>query len=212
MTEKAFSKGEAISFGWLGTRKNLGFLILALVITIMMCLMPSILSSLTEKTNPALSLTHSLVAFILQIVMGMGIIKVALMIHDGEKPSLETLFSCVPLFFKYLAAELIYTLIVLSGLILFIVPGIIWGIQFSLFKFIIVDKRAGPVQALRLSSRMTRGHKKELLVFYVLLIGLIILGILALLAGALITLPVTMLAAVFVYRKLLLRAEGAGLS
>jgi uncharacterized membrane protein len=67
----------------------------------------------------------------------------------------------------------------------------------------VIDKNLEPVEAVKTSWRMTKGNVWNLF-FFGILLGLInILGFLCLIVGLFITVPLSMLATAFVYRKLL---------
>jgi uncharacterized membrane protein len=99
-------------------------------------------------------------------------------------------------------ASLLYGLIVLGGFILLIVPGIIWCLKFSQYKYFIVEKNAGPVEALKLSAQATDGAKWKLFSFGFVCLGINLLGLICLGVGVLFTAPLTMVAMAFIYRKL----------
>lgn len=143
----------------------------------------------------------------------MGLIKIALRIYDNKKCELADVFSdllsCLPLFFKYLSASIVYILIVLSGIILLIVPGIIWSIKFSFFSYFIVDKGLGPIEALKQSSVITNGVMRDLFLFWLLVSVINCVGLLAFFVGLFVTIPITMIAIGYVYRKLLYQTETA---
>jgi uncharacterized membrane protein len=91
----------------------------------------------------------------------------------------------------------------LGGLILLIIPGIIWAIKFSLCFYFVIDKGLGPIEALKASSRTTMGIKWQLFGFGILC-GLInFLGLLCLFIGGFATYPTVLVANVLVYRQLL---------
>ena len=69
------------------------------------------------------------------------------------------LFSYFPLFFKYLSGSILYELIIVGGMILLIIPDIIWRIKFQFFSCFIVDKGVGPIEALKRSSVITKDAK-----------------------------------------------------
>ncbi len=58
---------------------------------------------------------------------------------------------------------ILLSLIVISGLFLFIVPGIIWGLKFGFCLFALVDWRLTPLEAIRISGKITKGYKPQLL-------------------------------------------------
>jgi uncharacterized membrane protein len=97
-------------------------------------------------------------------------------------------------------------------MLLLIVPGIIWGIKFCFFDYFVVDKRLGPIEALKRSSAITRGVKWDLFVFFLMLTGINLLGAFCLLIGLFAAIPTTMVAQAFVYRRLLAQTEIAPVS
>jgi len=155
------------------------------------------------REQSALSFIVNLVFFIFNMIIAMGVIKIALKFHDGQKGKIADLFSCLNLFFKYLLGSIVYALIVLGGLILLIVPGIIWAIKFQFFSYFIVDKELGPIESLKQSAKITKGAKWTLLFFGLLAGSINLLGALLLLVGLFATVPTTMMAEAFIYRKLL---------
>jgi len=122
---------------------------------------------------------------------------------DNEKGRFADLFSQYPLFPQYIVGSILYGLIVFAGTILLIIPGIIWGIQFCFYDYFIVDKGLGPIEALKRSSAITKGVKWDLFAFFLILSGINLLGALCLLIGLFVTIPTTMVALAFVYRKLM---------
>lgn len=209
MATKKFSKGEAIRFGWNTMKSNLGFFIGLLIIVGLITVILYVPQWLMVKDAPDLASILSIVAVVLEIIIEMGMIKIALKFADNSKAELGDLFSCVPLIPKYLIASILYGLIVLGGMILVIIPAIIWGIKFHFFSYFIVDKGEGPIEALKRSSSITMGAKWDLFLFALLIIGINILGFLALVIGLFATIPTSMVAIAFVYRKLLAQAEVA---
>lgn len=209
MATKKFSKGEAIRFGWNTMKNNLGFFIGLLIIAGLITIILYVLQLLMEKDAPDLSLILSIVSVVLGVIIEMGMIKIALEFTDNSKAKLGDLFSCIPLLPKYMVASILYGLIVLGGMILLIIPAIIWGIKFHFFSYFIIDKGEGPIEALKRSSSITKGAKWDLFLFGLLIIGINILGLLALVIGLFATIPTSMVAIAFVYRKLSAQAEVA---
>ena len=202
MSTKKFSIKEALSFGWNIMKSNFWFFVGLLLIIWSVSLVYGLIDD-QIKEQTVLLLIVALVFFVLNIIIAMGAIKIALKFHDGQKGRIADLFSCFRLFSKYLLSSIIYGLIVLVGLILLIIPGIIWAIKFQFFGYFIVDKGLGPIESLKQSAKITKDTKWTLFLFG-LLSGLInLLGALLLLVGLFATVPTTMMAKAFVYRKLL---------
>lgn len=243
MTTQKFSKKEAIRFGWNTMKSNLGFFIGLLIVAGLLYTVPFIIAEKAWEANIFLGIISYIADFALTIVISIGLVKIALRFCDNEKGRFTDLFSQYRLFFKYLFGLILYSLIVWGGMLLLIIPGIIWGIKFWFFDYFIVDKKLGPIEALKKSSAITRGVKWDLFVFFLLLLGINLPGLLFLfigltgltgglfillfglitvgggvfflfissiligLIGLFATIPTTMVAAAFVYRKLLAQTE-----
>jgi uncharacterized membrane protein len=101
-----------------------------------------------------------------------------------------------------LGTGILYALIFIAGLILLIVPGIIWAVKFGLWPCFVVDKGLGPIQALKASSRTTRGVKWDLFGFGVICVIFTLAGLLCLIVGVFATYPTIIVAHALVYRQL----------
>lgn len=172
MENKGIYIGEVIKFGWKTMKDNLGFFIGLLLVSLLVGIVPLGISSFIIFSEGPIFIVVILylLFFIFSIIVSMGLIKVSLKFCDNEKGSIGDLFSSFPLFFKYLLSLILYILIVFAGAILLVFPAVIWGIKFSLFPYFIVEKGAGPLEALQLSSKTTMGAKWDLLGFQYVLI------------------------------------------
>ncbi len=133
-----------------------------------------------------------------------GTKKILLDIADEKKPEYESLFDKknFDILLNYVGASLLYGLIVFGGVLLLIIPGIIWGIQFSLVTYLVIEEKLGPIEALKRSSVLTKGHKGDLFTMNLALFGINILGFFALFIGLLWTIPTSYMAQTYAYRKL----------
>ena len=97
--------------------------------------------------------------FVFNLWLGIGqthfFLKVA---RDGQAP-LGELFAGRPYLGRVFLASILFMLIVVAGTILCYVPGIIFGLMFSQFFFLIVDRDVGVMESLRLSNEITNGNK-----------------------------------------------------
>ena len=90
-----------------------------------------------------------------------------------------------------------------------LIPGIYWAIKFQFFGYSVVDQGSDPILAMRRSARITKTVKWKLLWFGILLALINTLGIICLIVGLFATIPTTIVAYAFVYRKLLGQTESA---
>ena len=144
---------------------------------------------------------------IVGLFVEIGLVTFTLRAHDSiENVKVSDLWNPKP-FLYYLAAQILVGLSVMLGLILLIVPGIIVALAFMFSSYLVVDKHRGPIEAIKESMRTTKGHRMQLFLLVLAIIGINILGLLALVVGLLVSIPVSMLAIVHAYRKL---EHGAG--
>lgn len=204
--ERPFSSTEALRFGWATTRANLKpLLILGLVGAFLGLLSQSLTS---PGTNDGLRALMNLFVQVLQIALTMVWIRVALRLHDGQKLDWARPAELLGDFFTFLLTWVLYGLLVAVGLLLLIVPGVLWGLKFGFVGFLVVERKLDPIEAFRESSRLTRGVKGPLFVFALLFVGVNLLGVIALVVGLFVTVPTTVIAAAYVFRRLQARAAG----
>jgi len=205
--EKKFSKSESIRFGWEITKNNLGFFILLLLIAFPISAASSIIQKIFGDKVLTVNIISGALNLILSTIINIGLIRVALKFCDGQKARIADLFSAGKLFLPYLIGTILYLLIVFGGLILLIVPGVIWSFKFGFFGYFMVEKGLEPSEALRRSALITQGAKWDLFVFWLLLLLINLAGVAALFIGLFVTLPITIVANAFVYRTLLNRVK-----
>jgi len=197
-----FSKKEAINFGFKVAKENISFFLSVFVVWALLIIVSQALQfNLKLNKQLLLSFIFSLSMLVVNSIIAMGIINICLKFVDGKKPNLKDIIFTKNLF-NFILASIIRNIIIFAGFILFIIPGIIFSIKLQYSEYLIVDKKLDAVSSIKKSWEMTKGVKWNLFLFGVLL-GLInILGVLALLLGLLITVPLSLIANTYVYRKL----------
>jgi len=241
MSRKSFSYSGALGFGWRVMAANFWFFAGVWVVSFFVPYFVSFFVSLpgqilgqlagrSPKNIPPFPvyaiLTASLINFIVNIITGIGIIKITLSFCDGVKPRFSTLFTAWRgCFWRYIGAGLLYILIIVGTSMACILPFaflsnlrtpflalpiaivisillVTVSIKFSLWFYFVIDKGLGPINALKASNRATEGAKLSLFVFE-FVCGLIIsLGALCFLVGLFATVPMIMVTMALVYRQL----------
>jgi uncharacterized membrane protein len=131
-----------------------------------------------------------------------GVTVMFLKISRGKTVDYDEIFRHYHLIVPLMIIGILRTVAIVFGLILFIVPGIVFAVALSLSEYIAIDKKLGPIESLRKSYYATSGHRFKL--FFFLLISALfnLLGLFALGIGLLITIPITFFATLEVYKKL----------
>lgn len=198
-----FSIKEALSTAWSKLKANFALLIGAFFLWfLIVAILGYIANIISGDRHSLISGALNLAVSLISIVLAMGIIKIVLAVIDERRAHLSELFKSWGLLLPFVAAYFLVWLAITIGLILLIIPGIIWAIQFSFFAYFIIDKGLGPIAALRASSDLTQGKKWELLGFYAVLLLINCAGVLVFGIGVLISFPSTFLAQAYAYRRL----------
>ncbi len=208
MANITFSPREALRFGWNTTKVHWRFLAWAtLAVGLASSVPKAIAKKLKHADHDVLGFAVSVLGWILYVTFELGFIHASLKFASGLKGEFEDFFPTFQTFWRYFVASLLYGLIVIGGLVLLVIPGVIWAIKFQFYPYFILDKNMRPKEALKASARITSGVKWELFLFGLLLIGIVLLGALAFVVGLFFAVPTAMLAMSFVYRRLLERSE-----
>ncbi len=216
--KKTFSASEALRYGWELTKEHYLLIVGTALIPALIQWVPTIIRSVLQfsyHSADQLPVMLSLFLGVLGLICGVlssyasfGTTLIYLHLIGKEKTSLSDMFSPGgKLFLNYIIAAFISGFVTVVGLLLFIIPGIIFSIKFQYFALVILDKKLGAVEALKMSSKITDGVKMDLFAFGFLMLLVNLGGLLLLGVGLLATIPMTTLAHIYVYRKLLAQTE-----
>jgi uncharacterized membrane protein len=205
-----FSTGSAIRFGWETFKKRpwffVGSTVVILLASVLVDTFTGGIDAAVAGSPDAPSIIGTVINLALGTLISMGATAFYLAAHDNpDTVDLSSLWHPRP-FWKYLGASILLGLAVGLGFLLLIVPGIIFALMFMFTTFIVIDRELGPIEAMKESNRMARGHKWSLLGFMLVLVLINLLGVLALVVGLLVSIPVSSLAFAYAYRLLSGRA------
>src|SRR3972149_11496408 len=169
-SSKYFSKSEAINFGFETAKKNLFFYFSLFVICAFLILAYAVLQMILVSNFGILgSFITGVVNWVVTASITLGFVNIALKLIDKKKVEKKDLFfQDWGLVFMYIITNVIRQIIIIVGLILFIIPGIIFAIKLQFVDYLIVDKKMG-IDSLSKSWNMTKGVKWNLFLFWILL-------------------------------------------
>lgn len=202
MTNKNFSFGDAFGAGWAKLKEHWLFFVIAYT-TIF--LVSGIFGGLSDGPYKGIEPTSgllSLIGLLLRIWLNFNLLVITIRIFDGVKPEWRDLFVWREETISYVGASILYGLMVFIGCLFFIIPGLYLAVKYGFYGYLIADKRVGAFDALKMSGQVTDGVKWLVVGFGLSLIGVIILGAMALGVGLLVAIPIVSIALAFVYRSL----------
>jgi len=151
--------------------------------------------------SPFAALT-GILSLLLLFLLDMGFTAFFLKAHDDvEAVKLTDLWHPHP-YLHYLLVMVATSIIFVVGFMLLIVPGIIAVTVLFFVKYVTLEKNLSFTDTFRECARITKGHRLKLFGLMVVLICLNMLGFLCLGVGLLVSIPVSALSVIEVYRTL----------
>ena len=130
----------------------------------------------SDTAEIVIDIVSSLVGFAI-IPATVGICAYYLKFVRGEELSLDLLKKYYPFFIKLLLIDLLIFVFTLLWSLLFIIPGIIAAIGYSMSFFIAIDKEElDAMETVKESKRIMNGHKLDYFVLQLSFIGWILLA------------------------------------
>ncbi len=201
-----FSATDAIGYGWKGFTANIGPLVL---IGLVLFVASSLSSWLSRGFDSwFLTVIGSVLGAFISLVIGLGMIRAALAILDGGRPSVEQLVSTKDIG-PYIIASLLVALVVTVGLFLCVIPGLIAGFLLQFYGYAIIDRKtdsvttapeSSPTGAMRASFEVVAANVGPLILLAVLCFVVNVAGALLCGVGLLVSLPVTAIAIAYAWR------------
>jgi len=202
MRDKSLPTGTALRTGWSSFKEHWPFMVAMMLTYVALDVVSTFVFTAIAGDNTLVLNLLNIIYIVVVMVFTIGVVKEGLLILAGKKPTYANLFKHWNLFINYFIVNILYLALSLGGLLLLIFPGVIWALKFSLAPILVIDKKMKPIEALKESARLTMGAKWDLLGFYGVLVFVEVLGILLLLVGAIVTIPVAWIALLYGYRHL----------
>lgn len=178
--------GLAYSFGWDRMKKFFLDLFLITLIVGVVWIPYSIMQSLDGRHTPGGSILQIFgLAYLLLLMapINYGSAFVFLKAVRNEQFEVKDMFLVFEKnYINVVLANLLHWGIVSIGIFLFLVPGIVFACRLAFVKYLVLDRKLEPVEAVKESWRMTKGHAGKIfwmgfLAFPILIAGLICLGV-----------------------------------
>ena len=178
-----FSAGAALRFGWETFKRRPWFFIGS---TLIIMLVSGLIDAFARGIDAAISgsadepsLLGSVISLVGGTLINMGATAFYLAAHDNpDAVDLSALWHPRP-FLKFLGASILLMLAIVAGLILLIVPGIIFALMFMFTTFIVIDRDAGPIEAIGINPKASRmaGIRPSGLLLTVYILSAVLAGV-----------------------------------
>lgn len=108
---------------------------------------------------------------------------------------------------RFLLVTVLTSLLTMAGILLLVVPGVIWALKYGFASAFVLDEDLGVIESMRASAALTDGVKWQLFAQGFAFLGVILLGLLALFVGVFPAAMTVLLAWAWTYVDLRKQAE-----
>ena len=219
---ESYSVGNAVSYGWNKFKDNAGPLILITLLVVVGVAVVQLIGNLVsgafapETTyNPttgvlettggstALVLVAGLffgaLSFAVQVAVQAAVINGGLQLSRGQGINVGNAFAGIN-WGQAILTALLVGLGTFVGLLLCIIPGLIFAFLASYAMFFVVDRNMPAVEAIKASIDMVRNNVGPLLLFWLASLAITIVGACLCGVGLLVAIPVVILAQIYTFR------------
>ena len=220
--------GACIKRGFELTKRNFGTLILVglayagvvIVASILLNMIDSMLGlgqasqvELREGgftvTGESGSVMNGIVSNVLSIFLSLGLCRIGLNLISGKLAAPSQLFGEGDKLLRSIGASILFGICVTIGLVLLIVPGIYVMLRYGQFMYAIVDRDMGVMESFEYSSSITTNNRVNIFLLGLAAIAVMDAGLLALVVGLVVAIPVIYLSWVVAYRWMQYGARAA---
>ena len=222
-----YSATTAWGYGWTKFTQNLGQILVAVIVLVAVVLVVQIVGYAVGRAvacdpgvtitgsriesnscgglftaQNAVSLLFSLISWVLQMIIGAGIVRGAFEIMAGRQLDPKILLTPYRLG-EVVVASLITAILTFVGFVLCIIPGLLVLFFTSFTLYFLMDREdLGAVDAIRASVDFTRKHAGDVIVWFVLSFVTYVVGFCLCGIGLVAAVPVIVIGTAYTYRKL----------
>jgi uncharacterized membrane protein len=195
-----FTISETVTYGWTATFRNFGPLMLVSLVVFVGNALAILIGEV--NTTAGFEIAFNLIAILIDVLLILGLIRASLDVVQGRRPSLGEVFrpeGAGP----YLVASVCYLVGVNLGLVVFVVPGVIFGLIFQFYGYVIAEHPdISATTALRRSAEITKGARLRLLGLALVLLFVNLTGAVICIVGLVVTYAITATTLAHTYRTL----------
>lgn len=202
--ERPFHIAKALEFGWdVLSRRWLPLVVWALIL-----LTPHLMVNVAMGIFSYFAADHKPPALLQFFNLGVQLItfllytRVVLLCIDDEPAGPGDVFAAFKYIIPFAVSGLIFSLLLFPAFLLLIIPGIYLMISLGFYSFYVLDQDMGPIESLKRSWAVTRGHMKDLTFFYFVLCMVVFGGLICFMVGVIPASIVSSVAMARVYRQL----------
>ncbi len=191
-----------LNHAWQIWQQNLGLLVgmtlVAGVISNVVTYLFAIPQFALEQNNEhemaqLIAILGNIISNLVQIFLGIGEAQIVLKLARRQPAQFTDLFGGGSVFLPVLGGAILMGLAVGFGLLLLIVPGVILALMWWPTYYLLVEKKTGVFESFSVAAKISQGNWGNAFLLWLLSIGILLLGCLALCIGLLFAAPLVAL-------------------
>jgi uncharacterized membrane protein len=199
--ETKFVISDVIKSSWQALKSQIWILVGLLIGFVIISLLLSLLAIPFMTSLPG-NIGVQVCSVVISLIFGLGYVKNLFQALDGEEPQFSAYGQQASKILTYFIANILFSVIVLIGLFLFIIPGFYLGLRLQFFSACIVEENAGILDSLKRSWEITDKQVFPLFLLFLAMIGIMIVGVILLGIGIFIASPLAYMIYCYTFRKL----------
>jgi uncharacterized membrane protein/DNA-directed RNA polymerase subunit RPC12/RpoP len=184
--------GSIMNYSWAVWKENLGLLIGAMVVVMIIggavSGVSEVFFNIIAKTDlrrliPVIALASMLVQTCVNTFLTVGLMQIILKLARRQRADFADLFGGGELFLPALGTNLLFTLATSIGFVLCIIPGIIVVLLWWPCVFLVVDRKANVMESFTMAREVTANNIGTIIVVWLAGIGISLVGLAACCVG-----------------------------
>jgi uncharacterized membrane protein len=178
--------GSAYGHGWTQMWKYILELLLIMIVAFLLSIPSSGLSAASEIEGVGaffLGIFSLAYLVLVQWPIEYGVAFAALKAVRGEKLEVKDMFQSFQNYGNVVLANILTGLIIVIGIILLIIPGIIFACKLAFVPYLVGDRKMEAIEAVKASWRMTDGYAINVFLIGLLAIFIALAGLICLIVG-----------------------------
>lgn len=212
-----FSAGAAVSYGWDKFTKNVGPLLIAMLVFLIIGGVLYFIQSLLRPDTPGsngfglvstgnvwaslLSLIVGVIIFVWNYITEAALARAGLAVTEGRPVVLGELLTTDKLV-RIILGGIVLAVLTVVGLILCVLPGLLVIFFGSFYMYFILDQDLTAWKSIEASFNFVKSHFGELLLLLILTWLITFVGLLLCGVGLLVAIPVVAIAKAYAYKRL----------
>ncbi|PCJ80063.1 MAG: hypothetical protein COA49_09925 [Bacteroidetes bacterium] len=203
------SISNIVSEAWTLFKEHASSIIVILLVYLVTTASISIIGAAIMGDSIFITFIFQIIQSVIGIILALGFNRILLNIINGQSYEVKTLFSQTnsSLVLHTIIGSVVMSIAIIVGLIFLIIPGLYIAFRLQFFNYALLEQETPNFSdAIKTSWDMTRGHVLNLVGIAIVSVIIVIGGVLALIVGLFVAMPVISLMNVLVYQKLKTKA------